>query len=330
MSAGSADPPVAAIFENMDYKCYRDAVARQRAHQEDWLKVGYAPLGFYLKDFCLHEVDGTWHLYHIAGTPGVSCCLPGNEVFFGHATTRDFVTWETHEPCFFIDIRGWDHGHVFAPYLISHAGKHWMFYTGVATDNTQRIGVATSTDLFRWERTSDRPVIRPEEYGWAFCPTTGGAACRDAHVIEHEGLFQLYYTAVKKDGNGCVARASSTDLINWRDEGIVYGFNAWNQCESSNVQRLDDGRWRLFFGGHHAWSYVDSDNPLRWPDVAPIKIRDDITGMEVIRRHGDRWLVAYFGLRYYRFTVGVLDWSAEEPTIVQVTQRDALREFGLG
>ncbi|MEY3773945.1 MAG: hypothetical protein RLZZ129_725 [Verrucomicrobiota bacterium] len=317
-------------FENMDYKCYRDAVARQRAHQEDWLKVGYAPLGFYLKDFCLHEVDGKWHLYHIAGTPGVSCCLPGNEVFFGHATTRDFVTWETHEPCFFIDIRGWDHGHVFAPYVISHGGKHWMFYTGVATDNTQRIGVATSTDLFRWERTSDRPVIRPEEYGWAFCPTTGGAACRDAHVLEHEGRFQLYYTAVKKDGNGCVARASSTDLLDWRDEGIVYGFNAWNQCESSNVQRLDDGRWRLFFGGHHAWSYVDSDNPLRWPDVAPTKIRDDITGMEVIRRRGDRWLVAYFGLRYYRLTVGVLDWSAEEPTIVQIAERGHLREFGLG
>lgn len=139
----------------MDYKCYVDAVARQRAHQEDWLKAGYAPLGFYLKDFCLHEVDGTWHLYHIAGTPGVSCCLPGNEIFFGHATTRDFLTWETHEPCFFIDGRGWDHGHVFAPYVVSHGGKHWMFYTGVATDNTQRIGVATSTDLFHWQRASE-------------------------------------------------------------------------------------------------------------------------------------------------------------------------------
>jgi|UniRef100_UPI00404AF1E7 hypothetical protein len=316
-------------FENMDYKCYRDAVARQRSHQEDWLKVGYAPLGFYLKDFCLHEVDGTWHLYHITGTPGVSCCLPGNEVFFGHATTRDFVTWETHEPCFFIDVRGWDHGHVFAPYVISRGDKHWMFYTGVATDNTQRIGVATSTDLFKWERAGDRPVIRPEEYGWAFCPTTGGAACRDAHVIEHYGKFQLYYTAVKKDGNGCVARASSTDLLHWQDEGICYGFNAWNQCESSNVQHLADGRWRLFFGGHHAWSYVDSDNPLRWPDVTPTKLRDDITGMEVIRRQGDRWLVAYFGLRYYRLLVGVIDWSAAEPTIAQITARAELTDFGL-
>jgi hypothetical protein len=316
-------------FENMDYMCYRDAVAAAKAHRRDWLREGYAPLGFYLKDFCLHEVDGTWHLYHIAGTPGVSCGLPGNELFFGHATTRDFVTWETHEACFFIDVRGWDHGHVFAPFVIAHAGRHWMFYTGVATDNTQRIGLAVSDDLFHWDRVGDRPVIRPEEYGWAYCPTSGGAACRDAHVIAHAGRFELYYTAVTRAGNGCVARASSADLLTWRDEGVVYGFSAWNQCESSNVQRRGDD-WLLFFGGHHAWSYVASDKPHRWPDVPATVLRGDITGMEVIRRAGDCWLVAYFGLADYRLRVGVLDWAAARPTITDITTPVGLREFGLG
>jgi hypothetical protein len=51
--------------------------------------------------------------------------------------------------------------------------------------------------------------------------------------------------------------------------------------------------------------------------------------MEVIRRAGDRWLVAYFGLCYYRLLVGVLDWSEAEPTITQITAPAALREFGL-
>lgn len=319
-----------AAFENMDYACYRDAVARQRAHREDWLKVGYAPPGFYLKDFCLHEVDGVWHLYHIAGTPGVSCGLPGNELWFGHATTRDFVSWETHEACFFIDVRGWDHGHVFAPFVFAHGGRHWMAYTGVATDNTQRIGLAVSDDLFRWERVSDRPIIRPEEYPWAFCPTSGGAACRDPHVLRHDGRFQLYYTAVLRNGCGCVARASSDDLRAWRDEGVAYAFSAWNQCESVNVQRLDDGRWRLFFGGHHAWSFVDADNPHRWPDVAPAALRADVTGMEVIRRRGDRWLLAYFGLDYYRLLVGTIDWADRVPTITQIDTAAGLQEFGLG
>jgi hypothetical protein len=133
---------------------------------------------------------------------------------------------------------------------------------------------------------------------------------------------------VKKDGNGCVARASSTDLLHWRDEGIAYGFNAWNQCESSNVQPRGDD-WLLFFRRAPCLELCGSDNPLRWPDVAPTKLRADITGMEVIRRAGDRWLVAYFGLRYYRLLVGVLDWSAAEPTIVQLTDPAGLKEFGL-
>jgi hypothetical protein len=51
--------------------------------------------------------------------------------------------------------------------------------------------------------------------------------------------------------------------------------------------------------------------------------------MEVIRRAGDRWLVAYFGLRYYRLLVGVLDWAAAEPTIVQISEPAGLREFAI-
>jgi hypothetical protein len=139
----------------------------------------------------------------------------------------------------------------------------------------------------------------------------------------------MYYTAVTADGRGCVARASSRDLLAWRDEGVAYVFSGWNQCESSNVQCADDGRWLLFFGGHHAWSYVAGDDPFRWPDVAPTPLRADITGMEVVRRRGPRWLVAYFGLAYYRLLLGVLDWREPTPTIHQIASPEALREFGL-
>jgi hypothetical protein len=130
---------------------------------------------------------------------------------------------------------------------------------------------------------------------------------------------------VTRDGRGCVARASSTDLLTWRDEGVAYAFSGWNQCESCNVQERD-GRWLLFFGGHHAWSVVESDTPLRWPDVAPTAVRADITGMEVIRRRGERWLVAYFGLAYYRMLVGVLERTGAQPTLRQITDPAELAE----
>ncbi len=314
---------------NLDYQCYLDAVTAQRGHQEDWLAVGYAPRGFYLKDFCLLRVGDTFHLYHIAGTPGVSCCLPGNEIWFGHATTTDFRRWETHEPCFYLNPAGWDNGHVFAPNVIAAEGRYWMFYTGCALDNTQRIGVAVSDDLFTWTRACPTPVIRPEEYGWAFCPTTGGSACRDPHVMRLGDEYRMYYTAVTNAGRGCVGLAASRDLRHWEDRGPAFTSRVLGHCESSNMQELD-GQYLLFFGGHYEyWSYVVSDNPDTWPDQPPRPLLRGITAMEVVARAARRWLVAYFRFDSLRLHLGIIDWDASTPAITPLTDAAALAEFGI-
>jgi len=314
-------------IRNLDFECYLDAVQQQREYQENWLKNGYAPKGFYLKDFCIIQVNDVYHLFHIAGTPGVSCCLPGNELWFGHATTKDFLRWETHEPCFYIDTHGWDNGHVFAPYVIEAFGMYWMFYTGVSINNTQRIGVATSEDLFHWKRAAVEPIIRPEEYDWAFCPTDKGASCRDPHVCQFGDEYSLYYTAVTRTGKGCVARASSRDLLNWRDEGPVFISDQLAHPESSNVQKLD-GKFLLFFGGQYEnWSYVISDNPYDWKGCQPIALKKDITAMEVILRQGERWLVSYFKMNNYRMFLGIIDWSVNNSTIEEIQDKSKLKEF---
>jgi len=317
-------------IRNLDFECYRDAVEKQQTFQEDWLQVGYAPRGFYLKDFCIIEVNGDFHLFHIAGTPGVSCCLPGNEIWFGHAVTKDFLSWRTLEPCFYIQPGAWDEGHVFAPYVLAKEGLYWMFYTGCAIDNTQRIGAATSTDLQNWRRIAAQPVIRPELYEWAFCPTEMGAACRDPHICRWQDQYSLYYTAVTSGGKACVARAASSDLINWHDEGPAFISATGAHCESSNVQE-NKGKYLLFFGGHHEyWSYVVSDNPYKWPEQEPIPLKKGITAMEVIRKKQNKWLVAYFKFETYRMFLGVIDWSDANPTIHEIQTADRLKQFGLG
>jgi len=320
--------------KNLDYECYRQAVNRQRTYQAHWLREGYAPKGFYLKDFCLIESEGVFHLFHIAGTPGVSCCLPGNEMWFGHAATKDFQTWETFEPCFYIDPQGWDNGHVFAPFVVEKDQTFYMFYTGTSIDNTQRIGLAVSEDLFHWRRVGRRPVIRPEAYEWAFCPTRGGAACRDPHVMKQGDSYWMYYTAVTKDFKGCVARASSKNLLDWKDEGPAYVYSGLKHCESSNVQEFD-GKFYLFFGGHFkSWSYVISGTPKQWPKQEPIPLEQGIAGMEVIRKKGPKWLVAYFRQDHiplhegFRFFLGILDWETIPPRIRHVTEKQALHPFG--
>jgi predicted GH43/DUF377 family glycosyl hydrolase len=204
-----------------------------------------------------------------------------------------------------------------------------MFYTGCAIDNTQRIGAATSRDLQNWRRVSGKPVIRPEEFDWAFCPTEMGAACRDPHVCKWDDQYSLYYTAVTKSGRACIGRATSVDLINWLDAGPAYVGSTIAHCESSNIQE-DDGRYMLFFGGHHEyWSYVISDNPCRWPDQQPIPLKKGITAMEVIRRQKNRWLVAYFKFDCYRLFLGVIDWLHASPTIDEIQTAAPLEEFDI-
>ncbi len=320
--------------KNLDYNCYINAITRHRDFQTDWLRKGYAPQGFYLKDFCLIESEGVFHLFHIAGTPSVSCCLPGNEIWIGHAATGDFQTWETFEPCFYIDPDGWDNGHVFAPFVVEKDGSFYMFYTGASIDNTQRIGVAISDDLFHWRRIGKQPIIHPEDYGWAFCPTEGGAACRDPHIVKHGSDYWMYYTAVTKDFRGCVARASSKNLLDWKDEGPAYIYPGLRHCESSNVQAFD-GKFYLFFGGHfESWSYVVSDTPAQWPSRNPIAMERGITGMEIIRKISAKWLVAYFRQdqiplhKGFRLFMGVLDWGNAPPRITQLTKKQELQPFG--
>ncbi len=315
-------------IKNLDFECYKNAVREQREFQQDWLKLGYAPKGFYVKDFCLLKAGEAFHLFHIAGAPGVSCCLPGNEVWFGHATTRDFTRWETLEPCLFISDGQWDGGHVFAPYVIEKDGRYFMFYTGCLPDNTQRIGLAVSQDLLHWHKYENNPVIRPENYGWAFCPTIGGASCRDPHVCKFGDDYSLYYTAVTNQGKACVARVSSKDLLHWTDEGPAYTYPNLTHCESSNVQEMD-GKYLLFFGGHiEHWSYVVSDNPFHWPDQAAVPVGKNITAMEVVKRLDPLWLVAYFELDNYRLFLGAIDWSQEHPKIERITDKRELGVFG--
>lgn len=316
-------------IQNLDFECYERAVRDHQTYQAEWLKVGYAPRGFYLKDFCIFGAKDDFHLFHIAGTPGVSCCLPGNEIWFGHAVTKDFLHWKTMPPCFYIQPGAWDAGHVFAPYVLEKEDAFWMFYTGCAIDNTQRIGAAVSRDLQNWKRVSSKPLIRPEEFDWAFCPTEKGAACRDPHVCQWEDTFSLYYTAVTKAGKACVARASSVDLLNWKDEGPAFVSSTLAHCESSNVQE-HEGKFLLFFGGHYEyWSYVLSDNPYVWPQQEPIPLRKGVTAMEVIRREKRRWLVAYFKFDCYRLFLGIIDWSETNPTIHEIWDEDSLKEFGI-
>ena len=80
---------------------------------------------------------------------------------------------------------------------IVRAGSAWLgFYDGAASpaeDTEERLGLARSDDLRRWERLSvDRP--------WLVSPHASGSL-RYADVLERDGTWWLYYEVARADGS---------------------------------------------------------------------------------------------------------------------------------
>ncbi len=101
-------------------------------------------------DVFYHE--GVYHLFHLV--------LPNHD-FIAHAVSDDGLSWSRVENALFIGHPGsWDDSMLWTMH-VSHdphtPGQFRMFYTGIAQhDNglVQRIGMATSPDLFEWTKSS--------------------------------------------------------------------------------------------------------------------------------------------------------------------------------
>jgi hypothetical protein len=132
----------------------------------------------------------------------------------------------------------WDAFGLWAPHVVEFGGTYFMLYTGTTgpnnSNNKQRIGVATSTDLLTWTR---YPVNR--------CPGTSGAGCvyecrecwtawggpagsynqqcRDPFVLWDEAHrhWVLFATAKSTNGFGVITVAYSTNLTRWAGAGFI-------------------------------------------------------------------------------------------------------------
>lgn len=326
-------------FVNVDAECYEVDSKKQREYQEDWLETGYAPLKMEVNGPCIFYRDGIYHSYLIVGTPGVGCCAPGNQIILGHATTTDFSRWETHEPALYVDPNGWDYGHLWNPYIVERDGRFWMLYTGAPLDNTQRIGIAVSDDLYGWKRLFNEPVIRPEEYGWAHCPRESGAACRDPYVVLHEDEYWMYYTATMKEGNGCVARAVSRDLLHWVDAGPFFARETFIKCEDPVVIQTD-GHIHLIFnswldplnrkGSYGLWSVAcENLHSCETREPKQVASGEGCFAVDLINRKNQNWLISYVKPteRGMRMFIGALDVSAETMVLKQISHPDQVAPF---
>jgi hypothetical protein len=158
-------------------------------------KIGeFSREGEYLENYYVFKDNDTFHLFYNVGNAGESqqWFEPGNEKAFGHATSKDFKTWKHHPRILDVVPGTWEGMVVSAPSIIKHEGVYYMFYTGFddRVPGKQTVGLATSKDLFRWQRHEGNPVY--EAPPWADRRGDGWIDCRDSHGIKYGDGFLLF------------------------------------------------------------------------------------------------------------------------------------------
>ena len=150
-------------------------------------------------------------------------------VSIGHAVSQDLRNWEILPDALCPSAQpAWDDRSTWTGSIIQHQGLWHMLYTGTSDadqgHNIQRIGLATSEDLIRWEKHPSNPLIEadPAWYEMLDLGQWHDQSWRDPYLFQHPqtGIFYALITArVKRgptDARGVIGYARSTNFISWQ------------------------------------------------------------------------------------------------------------------
>jgi hypothetical protein len=285
-------------------------------------KIGeFSREGEYMKDYYVYKEGDTFHLFYNVGNAGESQAWfePGNEKAFGHSTSKDFKTWQ-HHPRLLNAVPGsWEGMVVSAPSIIKHEGIYYMFYTGFddRVPGKQTIGLATSKDLFHWERHPGNPIY--EAPPWADRRADGYIDCRDPHVIKYGDEFLLFTTVSISIslGKGAIALAVSKNLIDWEDLGPAV--ETFKEPESPRVFQHGE-YFYMFISSAYGKQLLKTSNPKKGP-WNPIPFRWPAPGLwsgwEVVE-DGNRTIFSAFEWKSFGNHIRFWDvrWNDGVPTVM--------------
>ena len=171
----------------------------------------------------------------------------------GHAVSPDLVNWE------YIGLaltRGpgdaWDSKKLATGSVIQRDGRFWMAYTGIRRDDphlVQRVGMAVSDDLVTWSKAEGNPVTQADGVIYEKIGTGERAMghWRDPFMLDAgDRVIQYVCARTKSDGQGCVAVATSTDMLSWQLEQPLTVDPMTEEIEVPQVYHID-GHYYLFY-----------------------------------------------------------------------------------
>ena len=215
---------------------------------------------WYINDHCfVRAEDGLWHMF---GITHAEPAAPLDERFLAHATSRELlaVPWHKESHVLHADSSVGE-THVWAPHIIKVEGQYYMYYCAGGADNQHyRIHLATSKDLWDWQRHPLNPMV------------VDGFDARDPMVLRVGDVWVMYYTATSQPsgGNHVVYAVTSTDLVHWGNRREVFRHDRagtfGGPTESPFVVHRGD-RYYLFVCTNEPYNntavYVSHD-PFHW------------------------------------------------------------------
>lgn len=240
----------------------------------------WQPLNKYCWDFWFVYKEHL-HVFYLQATQ-LACAYNAerrhNLSSVGHAVLTDFGWQEISPSLPALSKREgnyWDNISIWTGSIIEKEGRYYMFYTARCSEDQfvltaherrqpQNIGVAESSNLITWQRTTaskKHPVIPNPGPGSGF----DGVSWRDPYVIKDDTDQQFYAFIcacpidAPTDAGGAVAYATSLDLEDWQSQPyrILYKSPEFHYLEVPQVfwrKMPHQNCWRLYLVFSPYWN----------------------------------------------------------------------------
>ena len=189
-------------------------------------------------------------------------------VSIGHAVSTDLRNWTVVKDALAPSgADAWDDKSTWTGSVVRHGDGWVMMYTGTSHAEgglVQRVGLATSTDLYDWVRHPDPVLVAdPEYYETLSDDVWPDEAWRDPWLFSDpsDGQFHVFLTARANEGErfdrGVIAHARSANLLDWDVLPPLQTPAGFGQLEVPQLIQIHN-RWYLIF-----CSDVETQSPAR-------------------------------------------------------------------
>jgi beta-fructofuranosidase len=245
----------------------------------------WTPRKHRIGDITIIRVGDEYHLFTeqapIEWNGGMGDAFAGQRSV-GHAVSKDMFEWTELPPAIACGKPGeFDAYSIYHMDVFINDGTWYMFYTGLdkgGPGEQQSVGLATSRDGVRWTKHGKNPVLRADPR-WYEQAIPREAAYqekdfdrlwfRDPMVIRdpETGKFGMIVVARDKakhpDVRGCLAWATSDDLLNWTPHPPIYSPGRFHTIESPSMFERAGQHYIQFMTARYWGTPYQSSDPYQ-------------------------------------------------------------------